>query len=142
MAFSLPPLINGKSYENADITVIIGGNIIAGITALKYMEEDGIEPVYGAGRKMVSYGVGQIKPSGSITLLMEEVQNILSVSPNGRIQDLPLFNITVTYTDASLNAVVHRLENCKFKTNAIDTKTGDTSIPVEIPLFIGNIKWQ
>lgn len=142
MAFSLPALINGKSYENADITVNIGGLPIAGVTALNYGEEDNIEGVYGAGRKQVSYGVGQIKPSGSITLLMEEVQNIVAVSPNGRIQDLAPFNITVSYVDASLQPVIHRLVKCKFKTNKIDTKTGDTSIPVEIPLFIGDIKWQ
>lgn len=142
MSFSLPPLINGKSYENADISVNIGGIVLAGIPAIKYGEEDGIEGVFGAGRKQVSYGNGQIKPSGSITILMEEMQNILAVSPNGRIQDLPLFNITVSYTDASLVTVVHRLVKCKFKTNMIDTKTGDTSIPIEIPLFIGDIKWQ
>lgn len=142
MAFSLPALINGKSYENADISVNIGGVILAGITALNYGEDDNIEGIYGAGRKQVSYGLGQITPSGSITLLMEEVQNILSVAPNGRIQDLPPFNITVTFTDASLQTVIHRLIKCKFKTNKIDTKTGDTSIPVEIPLFIGDIKWQ
>lgn len=142
MAFSLPALINGKSYENADITVNIGGLVIAGITALNYGEEDGITGVYGSGRKQVSYGVGQIKPTGSITLLMEEVQNIVAVAPNGRIQDLSMFNITVAYTDASLVQVVHRLVKCKFMKNVIDTKTGDTSIPVEIPLFIGDIKWK
>jgi hypothetical protein len=142
MAFSLPALINGKSYENADISVNIGGTVIAGITAINYMEEDNIEGVYGAGRKQVSYGVGQIKPSGSVTMLLEEVLNIIAVSPNGRIQNLPLFNITVSYTDATLVTVTHRLIKCKFKTNKIDTKSGDTSIPVEIPLFIGDIKWS
>ena len=141
MAFTLPPLINNKSYENADITVNIGGVVLAGITAIKYGEEDNIEGVWGAGRKQVSYGVGQIKPTGSITILMEEMQNILAISPAGRIQDLPLFNITVSYTDLSLLTVVHRLVKCKFKSNMIDTKSGDTSIPIEIPLFIGDIKW-
>lgn len=142
MAFTLPALINGKSYENADITVNIGGLPIAGITALNYTEEDDITSVFGAGRKHVSYGVGQIKTSGSITLLMEEVQNIVAVSPNGRIQDLAPFNITVSFVDASLQTVVHRLVKCKFKKNVVDTKTGDTSIPVEIPLFVGDIKWK
>lgn len=142
MAFSLPPLINGKSYENADITVNIGGVILTTVTALSYGEEDNIEGVWATGRKQVSYGVGQIKPSGSITLLMQEMQNIIAVAPFGRIQDLPFFNITVSYTDLSLVTVIHRIVNCKFKSNKIDTKTGDTSIPVELPLFIGDIKWK
>ena len=142
MAFSLPALINGKSYENADISVNIGGIILSGVTALSYGEEDNIEGIYATGRKQVSYAVGQIKPIGSITLLMEDMQNILSVAPFGRIQDLPFFNVTVSYTDVNLITVIHRLVNCKFKSNKIDTKTGDTSIPVELPLFIGDIKWK
>ena len=142
MAFSLPPLINGKSYENADITVNVGGVILTTVVALNYGEEDSIEGVWATGRKQVSYGVGQIKPTGSITLLMQEMQNLIAVAPFGRIQDLPFFNITVSYTDISLVTVIHRLVKCKFKSNKIDTKTGDTSIPVELPLFIGDIKWQ
>lgn len=142
MAFSLPALINGKSYENSDIAVNIGGIILSGVTALSYGEEDSIEGIYATGRKQVSYGVGQIKPTGSITLLMEDMQNILTVAPFGRIQDLPFFNVTVSFTDVNLVTVIHRLVNCKFKSNKIDTKTGDTSIPVELPLFIGDIKWK
>lgn len=142
MAFSLPALIRGKSYENADITVNIGGVILTSVTAINYGEEDSIEGIWATGRKQSSYGVGQIKPSGSITILMEEMQNILSVAPNGRIQDLPFFNITISYTDLSLITVIHRLVNCKFKSNKIDSKTGDTSTPIELPLFIGDIKWK
>lgn len=139
---NLTPLINGKSYENADIAVTIGGILIAGITAIKYMDEQDITPVYGAGSRAVSYGMGQVKTEGSITLLMEEVVNIVNASVTGRLQDIPMFDIIVSYVDAQLITRVHRLKNCKFKSNVIDTKTGDTSIPVEIPLFIGDIKWK
>lgn len=138
----LTPLINGKSYENADIAVTIGGVLIAGITSINYMDEQDITPVYGAGARAVSYGMGQVKTEGSITLLMEEMVNIVNASVTGRLQDIPMFDIIVTYVDAQLVTRIHRLKNCKFKKNVIDSKTGDTSIPVEIPLFIGDIKWK
>ena len=142
MALILPALINGKSYEYADISMNIMGVIIAGITEINYSDEQDITPVYGAGRKMVSYGNGQIKPSGHIKLLMEEVENIVRVAPLGRIQDIPFFNIIVVFQDASLQIVTHTLKNCRFKQNTIDTKSGDTSIGVSIPLFIGDIQFS
>lgn len=138
----LPPLINGKSYENADIAVTIGGVLIAGITSINYMDEQNIEGIYGAGSRYVSFGKGQVKTEGSITLLMEEVNNIVNASVTGRLQDIPPFDIVVSFVDAQLATKTHVLKNCLFKSNKIDSKSGDTSIPVEIPLFIGNIKWK
>lgn len=139
MALILPALINGKSYEYADIACNVMGVVIAGIQMINYDDPQDITGVFGAGRKQVSYGNGQIKPTGSVTLLMEEVENIVKISPLGRIQDLPLFNITVTWIDASLLVVTHKLVNCKFKNYKIDSKSGDTSTPVTIDLFIGDI---
>jgi hypothetical protein len=139
MALILPALVNGKSYENADIACNIMGVVIAGIQAINYDDPQDITGVFGAGRKQVSYGNGQIKPTGSITLLMEEVENIVSIAPLGRIQDIPFFNITVSWIDANLLLVTHKLTNCRFKNYKIDTKTGDTSTPCTIDLFIGDI---
>jgi hypothetical protein len=72
---------------------------------------------------------------------MNEVMNIVSVAPNGRIQDIPEFDIVVTFTDANLIPVVHKIRNCRFKKNMIGTQTGDTSIPMELDLVISHIEF-
>jgi hypothetical protein len=72
---------------------------------------------------------------------MNEVMNIVSAAPNGRIQDIPEFDIIVTYTDVNLIPVVHKIRNVKFKTNKISTATGDTSIPIEIDLVPSHIEY-
>lgn len=135
------PLINGKAYEFADITCIILGTPIIGVTAIEYGETDNIENVYATGRYPVARGFGQIEPSANITILMNEVMNIVSVAPNGRLQDIPEFDIIVTFTDANLIPVVHKIRNCRFKTNMITSATGDTSIPMDLELIISHIEF-
>jgi hypothetical protein len=72
---------------------------------------------------------------------MNEVMNIVSAAPNGRIQDIPEFDIVVTFTDANLIPVVHKIRNCRFMKNMIASATGDTSIPMELDLVISHIEF-
>ena len=142
MAQALLPLINGKSYEYADITCVILGVPIVGITAIEYAEVANITNVYATGRYPVSRGHGTIEPTAKITMLMEEVNNIVSVAPNGRLYDIPEFDIIVTYTDVNLVPVVHKINNVRFKNNKVGAATGDTSIPVELDLVPSHISWS
>ncbi len=141
MALSILPLINGKSYEYADVTCIILGIPIIGITSIEYGEESKTENIYATGRFPVSRGLGTVEPSAKITLLMEEVMNIVSVAPNGRLYEIPEFDIIVAFTDLSLIPVVHKIRNVRFKNNKISSSTGDTSIPVELDLVVSHIEW-
>lgn len=142
MAIVLTPLINGKSYEWADIILNVLGVPIIGITSIEYEEKQAMENVYGAGNRPVSRGYGKIEPNAKITILMEELENIQSVAPNGEIQRIPEFDISVVYLDASLVTKKHKLRNCRFMNNGRRSSSGDTSIPCEIDLIISHIEWQ
>ena len=142
MATSILPLINGKSYEFADITCIVLGIPIVGITAIEYGEESETENIYATGRFPVSRGVVRVQPTAKVTMLMEEVMNIVSASTNGRIYDVPEFDIIVAFTDLSLIPVIHKIRNVKFKNNKISSSTGDTSVSIEMDLVISHIEWQ
>ncbi len=142
MATAILPLVNGKSYEYADIECIILGVPVIGITAIEYGEDSETENIYATGRFPVSRGVGRVQPSAKITMLMEEVNNIVAAAPSGRIYEIPEFDIIVSYTDLSLIPVVHKIRNVRFKNNKISSATGDTSIPVELELVISHIEWQ
>lgn len=141
MATNIIPLINGKSYEYADITLLVLGIPIIGTTAIEYGETANTENIYATGRFPVSRGYGQVTPTAKITLLMEEAMNIVAAAPNGRLYEIPAFDIIVTYTDASLIPVVHKIRNCQFKNNTIGSASGDTSIPVELELVPSHIEW-
>ena len=141
MAFNGIPLVNGKQYEYADITMIVLGTPILGVTNIEYGEEDNIENVYATGRYPIGRGYGQITPMAKVTILMNEVMNIVSQSHNGRLQDIPEFDIVVSFTDVNLIPVVHKIKNCRFKTNKLSTATGDTSIPMEMDLVPSHIEY-
>jgi len=139
MAISLLPLINRKSYEYADIIVNVLGVPITVITAIEYDVKQNMENIYGAGNKPVSRGYGKFEPIAKITLLMEEIEAITAVSPNGTLQAIPEFDIIVIYTDAALVTRKHTLKDVRFMNNPRSSSTGDTSISCDCELIISDI---
>ncbi len=135
------PAINGEVYGWADIRCFINGTLVKGITSIKYEDNQTIEKVYGAGRYPLGYGKGRIECSGSITLLKEEIVALQNVANNGRLQDLPAFDVVVTYLPENGILTSDVLKNCKFTKNSRDVKEGDTSIASEIELMVMNIKF-
>jgi hypothetical protein len=134
-------LINGTAHSWSDITVNILGVPVAGIDAIKYSDDQEIEDNYGAGRLPVSRGYGEIKTKGSITLHMEEVVALQQTVPSHRLQDIPPFDIPVSYLPSSGNVTTDLLRNCQFKGNGRDPKRGDKKIAVDIELAISHIEW-
>jgi hypothetical protein len=141
MATIIPPLINGKSYEYADIIVNILGVPVVGITSIEYDVKQNMENIYGAGNKPVSRGYGKFEPTAKITLLMEEIENITAVSPLGTLQAIPEFEIVVIYLDAALITRKHVLKDVRFMNNPRKSNSGDTSISCELDLIISDVKY-
>lgn len=135
------PLVNGKSYEFADVSLNVLGADLVGCQAINYGETADIKNVYTTGRFATSRTYGQVTPTASITFLMEDVQSIMAVAPFGRIYEIPEFDIVVCYTDASLIPVKHVLKNVKFAKQEVDTKSGGGEIPMKLDLVISHIDW-
>ena len=141
MAYSLPALINGKSYEWADIVINILGVPFAGVTSIDYEDMQEMENVYGAGNRPVSRAYGNFKPTAKVTILMEELESIQLVAPLWVLQSIPEFDITVAYVDTALIPRVHTIKNCRFTKNTRSVKQGDTSIACEIDLIISHVNF-
>ena len=141
MASPILPLINGKTYEFADISIIMLGVPIIGATAIEYDEKPNAENIWGTGRHPIARGHGHVVPSAKITLLMAEVLNLMTANGLGRIYEIPEFDIIVTFTDDSLIPVTHKIRNCRFNSQGVTAATGETSIPIELELIISHIDW-
>lgn len=135
------PMINGTVYSWADVVVVIGGVPVTGITAVEYDEKQEITNVYGAGRYPIGRAKGRITPSAKITLLQEEVEAIQRNAPNGRLQDLGVFDIIVSYLPDNGIIVTDKIRNVSFPENARKWKEGQTSTEVELPLLPSHIEW-
>jgi hypothetical protein len=136
-------LQNGESYAWSQIDCKILGASVAGITKITYNDAQEIQDNKGAGNKVISRGYGAIECTGSLTLEMNELERLQAIAPNGRIQEIPEFDIIVSFVPFGSNATVtHTLKNCRFKENGRDISTGDMTVTKDIPLQIAEIKWR
>lgn len=141
MAFQ--PLVNGTEYSWSQITLNIWGVPVAGVTNVKYNENQDIQDNFGAGNRPVSRGYGNIMAEDcSVTLLMTEVEALQASVASGRIGDIPEFDIVVAYLPEGGVITTHTLKNCRFKGNSRDVSQNDMSIEVELALQVSHIIWK
>ena len=134
-------MVNGMRYSWADIVFAINGVPVTGITAIEYGDSQDVVNKYGAGRHPVGRAKGRITPSAKITMYQEEVEAIQSQAPNGRIQDIAPFDITVTYLPDSGIIKTDKIRNVQFTANSRKWKEGGTGQEVELELIPSHIEW-
>jgi hypothetical protein len=136
------PLVNGKQYAWANVSIRLLGRTLTGVTAVNYKEAQEVEGVYGAGNKMVGISYGNIANEGSITLQMEELQLLETIAPQGSILNIEPFDIVIVFQVSDTKIDTHVLQSCVFLENGRDMSQNDKSIEMEIPLFIGGISFK
>ena len=136
------PLVNGMLHSWADVVTAIAGVPVTGITGIEYGDNQDVVNKYGAGRHPVGRAKGRITPFAKITLYQEEVEALQRQAPNGRLQDIAPFDITVTYIPDSGIVTVDKIRNCQFKDNNRKWKEGDTGKEVELELVPSHIEWN
>lgn len=141
MANIISPLAAGIDYQWNDIVVNVMGVPLVTITDVEYNQEQEMQNNYGAGAFPVSRGYGKYTITAKMTLSMKEVQNLRAVAPNGRLQDIPEFDVTVNYISVNNPIVVHKIRNCRIMNDVRSTKNNDTTIPVELTLLPSHIEF-
>lgn len=136
------PFTGGKAYEHADIAIIIFGQPFDMFTSIEYSDDQDIKNVFAAGSKVHSRTHGNEDPTAKISLLMAGLEALQSAVPTGRIQDIPEFDIVVTFIDTAFLTKVHKIHNCRFKNNGRKASTGDGAIIVDVDLVISHITWK
>lgn len=135
------PLVNGKAIEHADISIVILNAPVIEVVAVDYEDKQEMSNKFSSGRFPTSRGYGKYEAQCRLTLTANEVESITNAAPNRRLQDIPEFNITVAYVDASYVSIRHTIRNCRFMGNNRKSKTGDQSIDVELDIITSHIDW-
>jgi len=139
------PLVNGRAYDWAQVLVRMsnGTTPFFGIKKISYSDNQEMENNYGAGNMPTSRGFGNYAAVSSITLTMEEVERIQAAIPSGRLQDLPEFDLGVSFVHPETARIInHTIRNCKFKNNARDLNQNDKEFPIELELLVSHIEWN
>jgi len=136
------PLINGVEYTHADVVVNLFGIPLVGITSIEYSDNQTIEGNYSTGRLPTSVGFGQIVFTASLTITSVEFRRLLLITPGGRLQDIPFFDVGINYIPEGGIFVRDRLVRCKFKGANITSATNNTQIEVPLELFVADVRYN
>lgn len=132
-------LINGESYGYHHIDFPLFGQVVQGISEINYSRKQEKTNNYGRGNKPVSRGRGRFECEASITVEMKEVE-WLKIKARGSLLGVKPFHIPIVYSGDGIVMTSHILQFCEFTEVGIETKTGDTTISVKLPLIVADIK--
>ena len=134
------PLINGINYSWANITLVLFGVPVVGITKIDYKRKQKKENNYGVGAQPVSRGYGNYEYEGSIEIYQDEWKRIIAASPNKDPLAIPPFEIQVVYSGRGIAAEKDILKAVEFMEDNFTATSGDTKLMVTVPLVIGLIE--
>lgn len=135
------PLINGRAYDYASVTVNILGVPLNGIDSIEYAEEQTKENNFGAGKYAVSRGHGEVNASGSMELHMNDVEALRNAAPDGRLLDIPAFDIVVSFLVEN-KVKTHTLKNCEFLSDGVSGSQGDTKLTRSFDLVMSHVVYK
>ena len=133
-------LINGKNYDWANITLILFGVPVVGITDISWKEDNINVNNYGAGRYPVSFGQGNVSYSGSMTLYKEEVLAIINAAPGKSLANIPPVSVILQYSGDGVNYNTEEIQNVRFLSEDFKAKQNDTSLLMTVPFIFAGIK--
>jgi hypothetical protein len=134
------PLINGINYSWANITLVLFGVPVVGITKIEYKRKQKKENNYGFGSQPVSRGYGNYEYEGSLEIYQDEWQRICAAAPNGDPLLIPPFEVQVVYSGRGILANKDVLKAVEFTEDNFTANQGDTKLMVSVPLVIGLIE--
>lgn len=134
------PIINGINYSWANITLVLFGVPVVGITKIEYKRKQKKENNYGFGSQPVSRGYGNYEYEGSIELYADEWKRICDAAPNNDPMLIPPFEVQVIYSGRGIVATKDLLKAVEFSEDNFTANQGDTKLMVSVPLVIGLIE--
>ncbi len=134
------PLINGINYSWANVTLVLFGVPVVGITKIDYNRKQKKENNYGFGTQPVSRGYGNYEYEGKLEMYLDEWKRIIAAAPQRDPLLIAPFDIQVTYSGRGVLAETDRLKAVEFLEDPMSASQGDTKLMVTIPLIIGAIE--
>ncbi len=135
------PLINGKGYAWANVSLTIAGAPVVGVTSINYSDTEDKQNSYGSGKYPTERGEGNYEAVVDITLRASELDALAAKSPTGRLQDFGVFDIIVSYLVGTVR-VTHKIRNCEFTGNKREMNQGDKSIEASPGIICSHIDWK
>lgn len=126
---------SSRQYEWADITVVIGGKPIVGITAVSYKASQTKTAIYGKGNQPIAIQKGNIAYDGSITLLQSELETLCAAGGSNGVLGLEV-DIIVSYGNPKNGDLIRTdvLKGVQFTEEPRGMNQGDPNMTSDLPI--------
>lgn len=132
-------LINGVNYSWGNLSVVLFGNVVVGITKINYKAKQEKTLNHGQGIEPVSIGYGRKTYEGSIEMYTDEWRKICAAAPNRDPLQIVGSDVQIVFAGSRVLPTKDTLQYVEFLENPLDASEGDTKMMVTIPLLIGGI---
>lgn len=133
-------MINGINYSAQNVSVIMFGVPIVGITKISYTRKQGKENNYALQNKPVSRGYNKEEYDCSMEIYKDEWASIINAAPDKDPTKIPPFEFQVIYSGDSVNYIEDHILFAEFLEDPMTVGAGDTKILLTIPMIIGGIE--
>jgi len=138
MAQDKQVLINGKAFSASDISLIIAGINVAGVSALTATVSQEKTNNKGFSDEPVSRGRATKEYEASIDLSFSETLKLRNLSPTRELLNIPVFEV-LAVLDNSVSVSKIRVKNCEFTDDGIEVATDDPEVKRTYSLIIAGI---
>jgi len=133
-------MINGINYSAQNVTIVMFGTPILGVTKISYNKKQGKENNYALQNEPVSRGYKTAEYDCSIEMYKDEWVGIIASAPNNDPTQIPPFEFQVIYSGDSVNYKEDHILFAEFLEDPMSVGSGDTKILLTIPMIIGGIQ--
>lgn len=132
-------IINGKSYDWADISVKLPGFDLE-VQEISYDDELEKEAVYGKGNRPRGYGTGNYKSEGKMSLLKDDFDDLVAYCKRmgTPLYKLVIDKIIVSYANETQKTKTDELNTITFTKTSQKGAQGDKSLKVDMDFIIVN----
>lgn len=140
-------IINGRQYEFADVSLVLGGRDVCGLRGIKYSEKQEKEALYGKGNRPLCVQKGNISYEGEVSLTQSELETLkaLARAQTNRSSIMALtLNAIVCYGNPLKGdaMITDRLFGIAFTEDAKELKQGDKFMEITLPFICTDIEYQ
>jgi hypothetical protein len=139
-------LVNGVSYNYANINISILGVQPKGIRSISYAVTRGTTHFYGVGDQPVALGYGNKTYTASFDMQLEEIQAFANAAlqsgfAGGDITAIAPFDISITFGNIGQTITTHTLKKCVFLDNGVAGTSGDGTFVKSYTLLPADIEF-
>lgn len=133
---------SSNQYAWADVTILLGGRILEGITEVEYSVKQEKDTLRGRGNDPHRILRGNKTYEGKLTIWQSELEAMVKDAPDQDVLKLN-FDVIISYIPPEIGVpVIDVLKGCEFTEAKKALKQGDKNMLIELPFIFLGIKPQ